>query len=318
MSSRANPFLPTTARRRPLVVGHRGVPLLHQENSLAGFRRAVALGIPAVELDVRLTADGRAVVFHDRDVARLTDGHGEVCDLTWDELARLRLRRVLPMGVAADGTTVEVTYARSEPIALLAEVLAELAGKVAINVELKIGLPRWWDVAMAAVAARDIAAADATADVIVTSFDPRKLRRARQVHPGLVTGFAWDDTMLDGAAPLLDRLGPRLAPGARGRGLLTRAIGGDLAGRVLGTQAVGADHTLVHGDVVTRLHRAGVGIGTHTLFPLGSTTGKRLAPTASSDGEVARLIELGVDWIESDDPERLLALVDRAPAATSG
>ena len=43
-----NPFLGIKAR--PLVVGHRGVPTLHQENTLAGFRRAVELGVPAIEL----------------------------------------------------------------------------------------------------------------------------------------------------------------------------------------------------------------------------------------------------------------------------
>jgi hypothetical protein len=60
---------------------------------------------------------------------------------------------------------------------------------------------------------------------------------------------------------------------------------------------------------VAYMRRRGVVIGTHTLFPIGSTTGKRIAPSASSGAEVDRLVELGVDWIESDDPERLLALV---------
>ena len=64
-----------------VVVGHRGVPTLHQENTLAGFRRAVELGIPAVELDVRLTADHRAVVVHDYNLARLTGTSVNVIDV---------------------------------------------------------------------------------------------------------------------------------------------------------------------------------------------------------------------------------------------
>ena len=68
-----NPFLDFT-KTRPIVVGHRGVPSVHQENTLSGFRRAVSLGIPAVELDVRLTSDGHAVVCHDDDLSRLTGG----------------------------------------------------------------------------------------------------------------------------------------------------------------------------------------------------------------------------------------------------
>jgi hypothetical protein len=60
---------------------------------------------------------------------------------------------------------------------------------------------------------------------------------------------------------------------------------------------------------VRRLHERGVAIGTHVLFPLGSTTGKPIAPTAMDDAEVARLAALGIDWIESDDPERVLELI---------
>ena len=51
----------------PLVLGHRGVPEEHQENTMAGFKRAIALGIDGVELDVFLTKDNKLVVFHDLD-----------------------------------------------------------------------------------------------------------------------------------------------------------------------------------------------------------------------------------------------------------
>ena len=101
---------------RPMVVGHRGVPRLHQENTLAGFRRAAALGIPAIELDVVLSADGVPVVFHDADVDRLTDGRGAVADLTWDQLARLRVGTRLEYGAVGGGPPVVMRYARPEPI----------------------------------------------------------------------------------------------------------------------------------------------------------------------------------------------------------
>ena len=63
---------------------------------------------------------------------------------------------------------------------------------------------------------------------------------------------------------------------------------------------------------MTVLHARGVAIGTHTIFPIGSTTGKPLSASAHSDREVERLVELGVDWIESDDPERLQNVMARA------
>lgn len=312
----ANPFF--AGKRRPIVVGHRGVPTLHQENTLVGFQRAVALGVPAIELDVRLTRDRRAVVLHDDDLGRLTGSPGRVMDLTWDELSRRRIQRALPMGQGVNGAAVVAHYDRAEPIPLLAEILAEMPGHMAINIELKLDYARWWQVDVGAVVASEIAAARAEHRVIVTSFDPRKLRAAGRVRPELALGFCFDDGMLDFARHLLDRLPPLALdfetqdrrPGHNARRMLRRVLGSDLIGRWIAARVVGAEHTLIGGETVRRLHRQGVAIGTHTLFPLGSATGKRIDASAATTAEVHRLVELGVDWIETDDPERLMALID--------
>lgn len=316
----ANPFL--APKTRPLVVGHRGVPLLHQENTLAGFRRAVELGVPAVELDVMLTRDGRAVCVHDVLLERLTGQRVRTRELPWDQLAKLRVRRELPMGIDGAGAPVVVRYQREEPIPLLEEVLAEIAPHAAINIELKLDRERWWDNEVGAVVARLVRAADAGDRVIVTSFDPRKLRAAQRVEARLAAGFAFDDGMLDFARPLLGRfpgvvaevlrrMQPAVAPPAQPQpqALLTQLLEANLVGRLLGTRLVGAEHTLIDEHTVTRLHQQGVAIGTHTLFPLGSTTGKPIAPAAFDEAEVARLVAAGVDWIESDDPLRVLGLL---------
>ena len=310
-----NPFL--AGKLRPIVVGHRGVPALHQENTLAGFRRAVALGVPAIELDVRLTRDRRAVVLHDDDLTRLTGSPGRVMDLTWDELSRRRIQRTLPMGIDVHGAPVVARYDRVEPIPLLAEILAETPSHMAINIELKLDYARWWQVEVGAVVAGEIAAARAEHRVIVTSFDPRKLRAAGRARPELALGFCFDDGMLDFARHLLDLLPPFAAdfetddrrPGHNARRMLRRILGADLIGRWIAGRVVGAEHTLIGGETVRRLHRQGIAIGTHTLFPIGSTTGKRIAASAASTDEVRRLVALGVDWIETDDPERLMPLI---------
>jgi glycerophosphoryl diester phosphodiesterase len=310
-----NPFL--QEKKRPIVVGHRGVPRLHQENTLAGFRRAVALGVPAIELDVRLTADNVAVVFHDSDLHRLTGTPRNVSDLTWDQLSRLRLRREVRMGIDASGTGVVMRYEKAEPIPLFAEVLAEVAHSVVINVELKLDLPRWWPIEVGAVAAKVIAEAGAEDRVIVTSFDVRKLRATGRHNPRLACGFCFDDTMLNFASALLDRLPPvpaRLGfhdrhPHHNARRVLNRILDSNIISRLVGMRVVGAEHTLVGADTVEHLHRRGIAIGTHTLFPIAASTNKRIAASASTRAEVDRLVELGVDWIETDDPERVLAMV---------
>jgi len=73
----------------PLAIAHRGGAGLGPENTIAAFTRAYDLGFRYLETDVRTTADGTLVAFHDARVERVTDGHGAVNRLTWDELRRL-------------------------------------------------------------------------------------------------------------------------------------------------------------------------------------------------------------------------------------
>ena len=71
------------------IIGHRGAPQEAPENTLLSFRRALELGVVAVELDVQLTRDGRLMVIHDETLERTTNGRGRVLDFTLAELKRL-------------------------------------------------------------------------------------------------------------------------------------------------------------------------------------------------------------------------------------
>lgn len=73
----------------PPLIGHRGIAGLAPENTLASFRAAAALGVEMVEFDVRLSADGQPVVFHDDTLERTTDGTGAVAAHGLAELKRL-------------------------------------------------------------------------------------------------------------------------------------------------------------------------------------------------------------------------------------
>jgi glycerophosphoryl diester phosphodiesterase len=50
---------------RPLVIGHRGFPSRHPDNSLAGIAAALEVGADGVEVDVRRCAEGAWVCHHD-------------------------------------------------------------------------------------------------------------------------------------------------------------------------------------------------------------------------------------------------------------
>lgn len=74
-----------------LAIAHRGGAALAPENTVAAFERSLALGYRYLETDVRVTADGVCVAFHDRDLRRVTGTSGRLADLTWDDVRSLRV-----------------------------------------------------------------------------------------------------------------------------------------------------------------------------------------------------------------------------------
>ncbi|NJN72763.1 MAG: glycerophosphodiester phosphodiesterase family protein [Limnothrix sp. RL_2_0] len=114
-----------------MIFGHRGVPLEHQENTLAGFQRAIALGLDGVELDVFLTKDQKLVVFHDLDTERLTGVSGKITEMTWAEIQQLEIKQSLDVGDEV------MDYGKPEKIVLLEDVLEETRGKLIVDIEIK-------------------------------------------------------------------------------------------------------------------------------------------------------------------------------------
>ena len=77
------------AQPRVVVIAHRGEHLRHPENTLEAFTAAAEAGADYIEVDVRTTADGKLVLMHDATVDRMTDGHGEVAAMKFEDLLKL-------------------------------------------------------------------------------------------------------------------------------------------------------------------------------------------------------------------------------------
>jgi glycerophosphoryl diester phosphodiesterase len=166
-----SPALPACFLRLPIA--HRA---LHDsaagrpENSRAAIAAAVAGGY-GIEIDLQLSADGRAMVFHDYALHRLTPETGPLRARTAAELARI------PLTGGAEG------------IPTLAEVLALVAGRVPLLVEIKDqdGAMGPGVGALEQAASRDLAGYDGP--VAVMSFNPHAVAAFGAMAPGVPRGL---------------------------------------------------------------------------------------------------------------------------------
>jgi glycerophosphoryl diester phosphodiesterase len=163
---------------RPLVVAHRGASAAFPENTLPSFHGAIDAGADVVELDVRLTADGEAVILHDLDVAATTDGSGLVHTLRLADVKRLDAS-------GGRGRRVEVPTLR--------EALELLSGRAGVDIEIKNlpGEPAFDSPREEAVleAVRLLRETDFRGAVLITSFNWLSIEKVRELDPSIPTGL---------------------------------------------------------------------------------------------------------------------------------
>ena len=101
-----------------LVIAHRGANREAIENSWSAFELAIEGGATRIELDVQLSKDGDACIFHDDDLGRMLGTTALISEMNRHEIEQLKL----PNG---------------EPIPFLDQVIQRLLPRVEINVEIK-------------------------------------------------------------------------------------------------------------------------------------------------------------------------------------
>jgi len=75
------------------LVAHRGYPARLPENTLPSIEAALQAGARYIEVDVQLSRDGKAVLFHDRELQRLCGQPGAVHDYNWQELQTFHVHK---------------------------------------------------------------------------------------------------------------------------------------------------------------------------------------------------------------------------------
>ena len=144
---------------------HRGLHNAERaENSMSAFKAAVDGGW-GIELDIRLSKDGKLVVFHDDTLDRVCGKEGKVIDFTVEELANIKL----------SGT--------EDGVPLFEDVLRLVDGKVPLLVEIKED-PGVNAVSLAACEMLD----SYKGEFIVESFNPLSLKTVKDNRPDFVRG----------------------------------------------------------------------------------------------------------------------------------
>lgn len=166
----------------PRIIGHRGASAAAPENTLTGIRQAKRDGAGWVEFDVKLTADGQAILMHDETLDRTTSGRGPVRAATLDEIRRL------DAGFWFGASWV------GEKVPTLAEALTLLVELgMGFNLEIKPCPGREAETARVAVAElRRAWPADRPVPV-VSSFEREALAVARAEAPALPRGYLVKD-----------------------------------------------------------------------------------------------------------------------------
>ncbi len=175
------PLIPGAAR--PLVFAHRGLSSLAPENTIAAFALARDRGVPGVELDLRLTADGVLAVSHDPTTGRLAPEQGraeglEIERSCWRELGTLDL-----------GSHRGEEW-RGERMARLEEVFEELGDSLYYDLELKNA--HRFDYGLESALANALAARPMLSErCIVSSFNPISLARLKSRAGSVPTAIIW-------------------------------------------------------------------------------------------------------------------------------
>ena len=171
-------YASVTRPTRPWIIGHRGSPRDHRENTVPSFRRAFDAGADAIELDVHATADGAVVIHHDAATNSRPGESGPRVVIADTTLSALR-----DIGIP-DG-----------PIPTLAELLARTPEDRAVFVEVKAKGIEEAVVSVIRAAAKHCA---------VHSFDHRVARRVREVAPEIPVGILQTSYPIDPVRPMRD------------------------------------------------------------------------------------------------------------------
>jgi len=260
---------------RSVVLAHGGGQGLWPDNTLMAFEGSAALGADVLELDVRRDADGVFRVIHDATVDRTTDGTGAVAELPGSLIeARDAGYRWTPDGPSLDAPEAEYRYRDAgATVPTLAAVLGRFPD-MAVNVEIKETVE---DAGLALCSVLE--STGSKGRVMVASFNSAPIKAFRRACPGVATSATRDEVTLF---------------------------------FVLATARVSAVYTPPFAALQVPVTQGNITVVTPHFVAAAHARGVRVEVwTIDERAEMKRLLDMGVDGVITDRPDRALTLLGR-------
>ncbi|SDJ64239.1 glycerophosphodiester phosphodiesterase family protein [Billgrantia gudaonensis] len=263
------------------IIAHRGSSMRAPENTLSAVNRAIDEQADSVEIDVRLSADDEVVLYHDSSLQRLTGNPQQVGELTLEELREFDVGQWF--GDAFVG----------EKIPTLADAFAITRGRATLMIDMKPD------------AGREVALAEAVVEAMQQEAALRHACRATLSVPLSAAHCGNPDvigeTRLAVAQPWLIEAIRLREPSLRITLLAQLILPGTLERR--GFDALGLRYN--------RITEREIRLASHFDYEVH-------AWTVNDPREMSRMIDLGVDAIITDRPDRLAALMDQRSELSDG
>lgn len=256
----------------PVIIGHRGAAGSAPENTLVSFARALELGAEVLETDIQATRDGVPVLLHDPNLDRTTSGAGMVSDLTLEELRELDAAHHFE----DDSGTPFPLRDQGVRVPTLEEAFEDFPD-ARFNLEIKANPPK--------LVGRVIELVDKFArheTTLLTAGESPIMEELRRERKQRGAPFAIGASTAD----IVTVIKAALANGPTPVDIMALQIPTDFGGRPLVTE-----------DLIRYAQEQEIAVHVWTINePL----------------EMQRLLDLGIDGIVTDHPERMAALLGRA------
>lgn len=158
-------------------IAHRGASGSAPENTLAAFKKAIEIGVDAVELDLHGTADGEIVVIHDATLNRTTNLQGQINQATLETIKR-----------ADAGAWFDADFT-GEQVPTLTEALKCISSGEVLCKRAPIAVLEIKDPLIGETVVAKIREANMLEMVVIISFHASVLQNVRAVEPRIPTGW---------------------------------------------------------------------------------------------------------------------------------